>query len=65
MNNKVRFPLRFFIITFIWSWILWTPLVLVSLKIIPVSDQSFIIPDITCNNAWSFWATCRCAFCYA
>ena len=39
MNNKVRFPFRFFIITFIWSWILWTPLVLGSLKIIPFSDK--------------------------
>jgi membrane protease YdiL (CAAX protease family) len=37
MNNKVRFPFRFFFITFIWSWIIWTPLVLGSLKIIPVS----------------------------
>ncbi|PKP37326.1 MAG: CPBP family intramembrane metalloprotease [Bacteroidetes bacterium HGW-Bacteroidetes-15] len=36
MYNNVRFPLRFFIMTFIWSWILWTPLVLGSLKIIPV-----------------------------
>jgi uncharacterized protein len=39
MNNNVRFPFRFFIITFIWSWILWTPLVLGSLKIIPFSDK--------------------------
>jgi uncharacterized protein len=39
MNNKVRFPFRFFIITSIWSWILWTPLVLGSLKIIAVSDK--------------------------
>jgi len=23
MNNNVRFPFRFFIITFIWSWIIW------------------------------------------
>jgi uncharacterized protein len=39
MNNKVRFPCRFFIITFIWSWIVWTPLVLGSLKIIPFSAK--------------------------
>jgi hypothetical protein len=39
MNNNVRFPLRFFLITFLWSWILWTPLVLASLKIIPASDK--------------------------
>lgn len=39
MNNTVRFPFRFFIITFIWSWTLWTPLILGSLKIIPVPDK--------------------------
>jgi uncharacterized protein len=39
MNNNVRFPFRFFIITFIWSWTLWAPLVLGSLQIIPVSDK--------------------------
>src|SRR5512137_799169 len=36
MNINVSFPFRFFLITFIWSWILWTPLVLGSLKIIPI-----------------------------
>jgi membrane protease YdiL (CAAX protease family) len=39
MNNNIRFPFRFFLITFIWSWILWTPLVLGSMKIIPVSGD--------------------------
>lgn len=39
MNNNVSFPFRFFLITFIWSWILWTPLGLCSLKIIPASDK--------------------------
>jgi len=39
MNNNVRFSLRFFLMTFIWSWILWTPLVLCSYKIITVSDR--------------------------
>jgi len=39
MNNNVRFPFRFFLITFIWSWICWTPLVLGSLKIIPIPDK--------------------------
>ena len=33
---NVRFPFRFFLVTYLWSWILWTPLVLGSLKIIPV-----------------------------
>ena len=39
MDNNIRFPVRFFVITFIWSWICWTPLVLGSLKIIPVTDK--------------------------
>lgn len=42
MNNN-RSPFRFFLITFLWSWILWTPLVLGSLKIIPVSDKLLTI----------------------
>jgi len=43
MNNNVRFPFRFFLITFMWSWIIWTPLVLGSLKIIPVTDKTLSI----------------------
>ena len=39
MNNNVQFPFRFFIITFIWSWIIWTPLILASLGIITVSEK--------------------------
>jgi hypothetical protein len=35
MKNKVRSPFRFFLITFIWLWVLWTPLLMGSLKIIP------------------------------
>lgn len=46
MNNKVRFPFRFFLTTFIWSWIIWTPLILGSLKIIPVSDKLLSILTI-------------------
>ncbi len=39
MNKNVHFPARFFLVTFILSWALWTPLVLVSLNLIPVSDK--------------------------
>lgn len=39
MNESVRFPLRFFLVTFIWSWVLWTPFVLVSFKIISMTDK--------------------------
>jgi uncharacterized protein len=49
MKNNVRFPFRFFLFTFIWSWIIWTPFILGSLKIIPFSDNLIsilIIPAI-------------------
>jgi membrane protease YdiL (CAAX protease family) len=39
MDANVRFPYRFFIITFVCSWVLWTPFVLGSLKIIFISDK--------------------------
>ncbi|HAH57569.1 MAG TPA: CPBP family intramembrane metalloprotease, partial [Bacteroidales bacterium] len=39
MDANVRFPYRFFIITFVFAWVLWTPLVLGSLKIIFISDK--------------------------
>ena len=46
MNKNVRFPFRFFLITFMWSWIIWTPLILASLKIIPVSEKILSILTI-------------------
>ena len=46
MNNNVRFPFRFFLMTFLWSWIIWTPLILASLKIIPVSEKLLSILTI-------------------
>ncbi len=46
MNKNIRFPFRFFIATFIWSWIIWTPLILASLKIIPVSENVFSVLTI-------------------
>jgi membrane protease YdiL (CAAX protease family) len=39
MNENVRFPLRFFIVTFIWSWVLWTPFVMANFKIISITDK--------------------------
>jgi membrane protease YdiL (CAAX protease family) len=39
MNEKVSFPFQFFLITFIWSWVLWIPLALGNLKIIPITDE--------------------------
>ena len=46
MNKDVRFPFRFFITTFIWSWIIWSPLILASFRIIPVSDNLLSILTI-------------------
>ena len=39
MNENIRFPLRFFLMAFIWSWIFWAPLVLGTFKIISLSDK--------------------------
>ncbi|MRR22142.1 CPBP family intramembrane metalloprotease [bacterium] len=39
MNKNVKFPARFFLVTFLFSWVIWTPLVLGSLGIIPVSEE--------------------------
>ena len=39
MNKNIKFPVRFFLVTFMFSWVLWTPLVLCSLTIIPISEK--------------------------
>lgn len=39
MNKNVKFPARFFLVTFLFSWVIWTPLVLCSLNIIPGSGE--------------------------
>ena len=39
MNDSVRFPFRFFIIAFIWSWLLWIPLILASLGFIDIPPK--------------------------
>jgi len=36
---KEKFPLRFFIVTFIWSWSIWLPLILAGFKIIPITKE--------------------------
>ena len=49
MKNRVNFPCRFFLITFAWSWITWTPLLLGSQGIITVSDKllsTLVLPSI-------------------
>jgi len=54
MNSKVRFPFRFLVITFIWSWVVWTPLVLNSYKIIHISDKylSIVLYTLTILGAF-------------
>jgi len=38
-----KIPIRFFIITYSWSWILWSPLVLCGFGIIPLSKDIFSV----------------------
>jgi hypothetical protein len=46
INTNVRFPYKFFITSFIWSWLIWTPLILASFRIIPISDKLLSILTI-------------------
>jgi len=46
LDNSIRFLIRFFLITFIWSWLIWTPIILASFRIIPVSDKILSILTI-------------------
>jgi membrane protease YdiL (CAAX protease family) len=39
MEARAQFPYRFFVITFLWSWMIWLPLVLAALHIIPVGQE--------------------------
>jgi membrane protease YdiL (CAAX protease family) len=54
MNRSVKFPSRYFIITFIWSWVLWGTLVLVSTGVIPVPDRllSFVKQPVAMLGAF-------------
>jgi uncharacterized protein len=37
MGNVERFPYRYFVVTFIWSWLIWLPLVLAGLGVLPAA----------------------------
>ena len=39
MEAPNRFPFRFFVVTFLWSWLIWLPLVLAGLHVIDVGPQ--------------------------
>lgn len=43
MNKHIRFPIRYFVITFIWSWSLWALLALFSNKTIMISNDLYKI----------------------
>jgi membrane protease YdiL (CAAX protease family) len=38
-NKQARFPYQFFVATFIWSWLIWLPLVLASAGILPLGKD--------------------------
>ena len=40
-NMKEKFPLRFIVATFAWSWLIWLPLVLAGLEIIVINKEVF------------------------
>jgi len=39
MNGKTTFPYRFFVVTFIWSWLCWVPLVFAGAGILPIPQE--------------------------
>ena len=54
MFSKTKDISRFFLMTFIWSWALWAPLVLGSLKIVPVSGKLISILTLPLINLGAF-----------
>ncbi len=42
---KEKFPFRYFVITFAWSWLIWLPLILIGLGKIPINKE--LITSIT------------------
>jgi membrane protease YdiL (CAAX protease family) len=54
MLETERIPIRFFIITFAWSWILWLPLVLWGFGIIPLSKDIFSIITVLAVGLGAF-----------
>jgi len=39
IEKQARFPYRFFVVTFVWSWLVWLPLVLASIGILPIGKD--------------------------
>ncbi len=50
MKTQSKFPYQFFVVTFLWSWLLWLPLVLAGAGIIPISkdlQSALVLPLIS------------------
>ena len=45
-----RFPYRFFVVTFAWSWLIWLPLVLAGAGIIPLGED--VLSAVTVPSTW-------------
>jgi membrane protease YdiL (CAAX protease family) len=54
MQESGKIPIRFFIITFAWSWILWLPLVLCGFGIIPLSKEMLSVLSIPAIGIGAF-----------
>lgn len=39
MEKQTKFPYQFFVVTFIWSWMFWLPMVLAGQGILPVGEE--------------------------
>jgi hypothetical protein len=39
IEKQARFPYQFFVVTFVWSWLVWLPMVLASVGIIPIGKD--------------------------
>jgi CAAX protease family protein len=39
METRTRFPFRFFVVTFLWSWMIWLALVLAGFNVIHVRQE--------------------------
>ena len=39
MEKQTRFPYRFFVVTFAWSWLIWLPMVLAGAGILPMNKE--------------------------
>jgi membrane protease YdiL (CAAX protease family) len=39
IEKQARFPYQFFVVTFVWSWLVWFPLVLASVGILPIGKD--------------------------